>query len=196
VKNIKIKLKLRRIISYLLAGVLVSGVAYAALANKILMKGASFTTSTVQLKFLKNLSGGINSDNLSSQIDGVVFDGILDGWQKDFLVKIVNNSSQNLQVKSFANYATDQDPASLRYSLYVELLPWNDINNNGVYEAGEEGISLGKKTFVKWKTEGFDLGTFEPSKSYGYILRFTSEGITDSKQGANGIFDFEFGVLQ
>jgi hypothetical protein len=180
----------------LLAGVLVSGVAYAALANKIMMKGASFTTSTVQLKFLKNLAGGINSDNLSSQIDGVVFNNILDGWQQDFLVKIVNNSSQSLQVKSYANYLTEQDPASLRYSLFVELFPWNDINNNGVFDSGEEGVSLGKKSFVKWKTEGFDLGAFESNKTYGYVLRFTSDGITDSKQGANGVFDFEFGVLQ
>jgi hypothetical protein len=189
-------MKLKRLISFLLAGVLVGGVAFAALSNKIIMKGSSFQTSTVQLKFLKNLSGNLSTDNLISEINGVSFDGILNGWQQDYLVKIANTSPQTLAVKSFANYSTDQDPASLRYSLYVEVIPWNDLNNNGVYDSGEEGTSLGKKTFVKWKTEGFDLGNFDTNKTYGYILRFTSDGITDAKQGANGVFDFEFGVLQ
>lgn len=179
-----------------MAGVLVGGVAFAAMSNKILMKGASFQTATIELKFLKNLSGSISSDNTSTEISGVSFDGIINGWQQDYLVKLANTSKQTLNVKSYANYSTDQDLASLRYSLYVEIFPWNDLNNNGVYDAGEEGVSLGKKTFVKWKTEGFDLGSFESNKVYGYILRFTSDGITDAKQGASGIFDFEFGVLQ
>lgn len=193
--NIKIKTKLRRIISFLLAGVLVSGVAFAALSNKILMKGVAFKTSTVELKFLRNLISGSSSDNLTSEISGVSFDGIVNGWTTDYLVKINNSSQNNLQVKSFANYATADDPASLRYSLYVELFPWNDLNNNGVVDSNELGTSLGVKNFVKWKTEGFDLGSFESSKTYGYLLRFTADGITDTKQGQSGSFDFEFGVL-
>ena len=105
-------MKLKRLISFLLAGVLVGGVAFAALSNKIIMKGSSFQTSTVQLKFLKNLSGNLSTDNLTSEINGVSFDGILNGWQQDYLVKIANTSPQTLAVKSFANYSTDQDPAS------------------------------------------------------------------------------------
>jgi hypothetical protein len=193
---IKIKLKLRRLISYLLAGVLVGGVAYAAISNKIFMKGTSFSTSTVQLKFLKNLSQDLSTANLTSELIGISFEGILNGWQQDYPVKITNTSTKNMNVWTYANYQTDQDPASLRYSLYVELLPWNDLNNDGVVDSGEEGASLGKKSFVKWKTEGFDLGSLEGNKAYGYILRFSSLDITDAKQGASGIFDFEFGVLQ
>ncbi len=179
----------------MLAGVLVSGVAFAALSNKVLMKGVAFKTSTVELKFLKSLTGGNSSDNLTSEISGVSFDGIVNGWTTDYLVKINNSSQNSLQVKSFANYATSDDPASLRYSLYVELFPWNDLNNNGTIDENEIGTSLGIKNFVKWKTEGFDLGSFESAKTYGYLLRFTADEITDSKQGQSGSFDFEFGVL-
>ena len=194
-KIIKIKSRIRRLISFLLAGVLISGVAFAALSNKVLLKGFAFKTATVELKFLKDLSIGSFSENLTSEISGVSFDGISNGWATDYLVKIHNTSSNSLQVKSFANYTTAEDPASLRYSLYVEVFPWNDINNNGVLDEGELGTSYGVKNFVKWKTEGFSLGDFETNKTYGYVLRFTADGITDSKQGQSGNFDFEFGVL-
>lgn len=179
----------------MLAGVFVGGVAFAALSNKVLLKGFTFKTSTVELKFLKDLSIGSVGENLTSEISGVSFDGITNGWSSDYLVKIHNSSGNSLQVKSFSNYSTAEDPASLRYSLFVEVFPWNDLNSNCAVEAGELGTSLGIKNFVKWKTEGFDLGEFQSNKSYGWLLRFTADGITDSKQGQSGNFDFEFGVL-
>lgn len=195
-KIIKVKAKIRRIISFLLAGVLVGGVAFAALSNKVTMKGITFKTSTVELKFLKDISLSSNSENFTSELSGVSFDGILNGWSSDYLVKIHNTSINSLQIKSFANYTTSEDPASLRYSLYVEIFPWNDLNSNGLLDEGELGTSLGVKNFVKWKTEGFDLGSFESDKTYGYLLRFTADGITDTKQGQAGNFDFEFGVME
>jgi hypothetical protein len=159
------------------------------------MKGVAFKTSTVELKFFKDIASSAVAENLTSEISGVAFDNIINGWSNDYLVKIQNTSANPLQVKSFANYSTADDPASLRYSLYVEVIPWNDSNNNGLAEETELSTSLGVKSFVKWKTEGFDLGSFESNKSYGYVLRFTADGITDSKQGQSGAFDFEFGVL-
>ncbi len=193
--NIKVKNRLKRLISFLLAGVLVSGVAFAALSNKVSLKGFTFKTSTVELKFLKNLSIEANSENLTSEISGVSFDSITNGWASDYLVKLHNQSPNSLKIKSFANYTTAEDPASLRYSLFVELYPWQDLNNNGLVEEGELKESLGIKNFVKWKTEGFDLGSFESNKTYGFLLRFTADNITDTKQGKSGNFDFEFGVL-
>lgn len=193
--KIKIKSKLKRIISFLLAGIFIGGVAYAAVSGKILLKGVAFKTTVIELKFLKNLAEGNTQTNLTSEINGVSFDQIINGWSYDYLVKLANTSSANLNVSSFSNYQTDLDPADLRYSLFVELFPWNDANNNGVVEETELGLSLGKKSFVKWKTEGFNLGTFEPGKIYGYTLRFTAEGLTDAKQGKSGVFDFEFGIL-
>jgi hypothetical protein len=195
VLKIKVKTKLRRLISFLLAGVLVSGVAFAALSNKVLLKGVAFKTSTVELKFLKDLTLTSSNENLTSEISGVSFDNIINGWNSDYLVKIHNTSSNPLQIKSFANYTTSEDPASLRYSLFVELFPWNDLNTNGLVDEGELGSSLGVKNFVKWKTEGYDLGPLNSNKTLGVLLRFTADGIVDSKQGQSGSFDFEFGVL-
>ena len=171
------------------------GVAFAALSNKVLLKGMAFKTSTVELKFLKDVTLGSINENLTSEISGVSFDGILNGWVYDYLVKIHNTSTNPLIIKSFANYTTAEDPASLRYSLFVEIFPWNDSNSNGVVDEGALSSSLGVKNFVKWKTEGFDLGEFGSNQTFGFLLRFTADGITDSKQGQSGSFDFEFGVL-
>lgn len=193
--KIKISTKLRRLISFLVAGLFIGGVALAALSNKVLLKGAVFTTSTVELKFLRNLSSNVENENLTSELSGISFDGITSDWVNNYPVKLVNKSGSSMNVSSYANYATANDPASLRYSLNVEIFKWNDLNNNGVLDDGELGDSLGRKTFVKWKTEGFTLGSFQPGIIQSYVLQFTAENITDSKQGATGSFDFEFGVM-
>ncbi len=193
--KIKISTKLRRLISFLVAGLFIGGVAMAALSNKVLLKGAVFTTSTVELKFLKNLSSNVENENLTSELSGISFDGITNDWISTYPIKLVNKSGSSMNVSSYANYATANDPASLRYSLNVEIFKWNDSNNNGVLDEGELGDSLGRKTFVKWKTEGFSLGSFGPNVIQPYVLQFTAENITDSKQGATGAFDFEFGVM-
>jgi hypothetical protein len=195
VNKIKINTKLRRLISFLVAGLFIGGVALAALSNKVLLKGAMFTTSTVELKFLRNLSSNVENENLTSELSGISFDGITNDWITTYPVKLVNKSGSSMNVSSYANYTTANDPASLRYSLNVEIFKWNDSNNNGVLDEGELGDSLGRKTFVKWKTEGFALGSFEPNVVQSYVLQFTAESITDSKQGATGSFDFEFGVM-
>lgn len=193
-KNAKAKFK--RILSFLLAGVLISGVAYAAISSKIFMKGALFTTANVELKFLRDHSGGNTQDNLVSEIEGVSFDNIYNYWSTDYLVKLVNISARDTKIVSYSNYITAEDPASLRYSLFVEILNWNDSNNNGVVDEGEIGESLGRKNFVKWKTEGFDLGIFPQNNVKSFILRFSAENLTDAKIGQSGKFDFEFGIVE
>jgi len=193
-KNVKNKFK--RFLSFILAGIFISGVAYAAISNKIFMKGALFTTANVEIKFLRDLSKTSKVDNLATELTGVSFDNIYNYWTTDYLVKLTNTSGSNVNVSSYSNYITADDPASLRYSLFVELIKWNDLNSNGVVDEGEMQESLGKKSFVKWKTEGFNLGTFETDKIYSYILRFSAENLTDSKIGQSGKFDFEFGIMQ
>lgn len=160
------------------------------------MRGASFTTSNIEIRFLKDLSLGVSPENLTSEIQGLTFDSIYNYWTSDYLVKLTNNSSNPVKVSSYSNYSTVDDPASLRYSLFVEMFPWNDVNSNGIVEEGELDTALGKKNFVKWKTEGFDLGNFESKVIKSYLLRFSAEGITDTKVGQTGKFDFEFGVMQ
>jgi len=193
-KNVKNKFK--RFLSFILAGIFISGVAYAAISNKIFMKGALFTTANVEIKFLKDLTKTSTTENLATELTGVSFDNIYNYWTTDYLVKLVNISGSNVNVSSFSNYTTADDPASLRYSLFVEIFKWNDLNNNGLVDEGELQESLGKKSFVKWKTEGFNLGSFDTGKVYSYVLRFSAENITDTKVGQSGKFDFEFGILQ
>lgn len=193
-KNAKNKIK--RLLSFILAGIFISGVAYAAISSKIFMKGALFTTANVEIKFLKDVTMGSQPDNLVSELTGVSFDNIYNYWTTDYLVKLVNVSTSNVKVSSYSNYLTVEDPASLRYSLFVEIIKWNDLNTNGIVDEGELQESLGKKNFVKWKTEGFDLGIFEPNMVNSYVLRFSAESLTDAKIGQSGKFDFEFGIMQ
>jgi hypothetical protein len=193
-KNAKNKLK--RLLSFILAGIFISGVAYAAISNKIFMKGALFATATMEIKFLKDITAGNVSENLVTELSGVSFDNIYNYWSTDYLVKLVNVSSNNVNISSYSNYTTAEDPASLRYSLFVEIFNWSDLNSNGIVDEGELQESLGKKSFVKWKTEGFSLGIFEPNKVKSYVLRFSAENLTDTKIGQSGKFDFEFGIMQ
>jgi hypothetical protein len=76
--------------------------------------------------------------------------------------------------------------------LTVEPFEWSDLNANGAVEEDELGASFGKKTIVKWKTEGFSLGEITQGALKGFAFKFYGEGITDAKQGKTGIFDFEF----
>jgi len=193
-KNAKNKIK--RLLSFILAGIFISGVAYAAISSKIFMKGALFTTAKVEIKFLKDITGNSSSENLVSELTGVSFDNIYNYWSTDYQVKLINISSNNVRVNSYSNYLTAEDPASLRYSLFVEIFKWNDLNSDGIVDEGELQESFGKKSFVKWKTEGFDLGTFEPGKINSYVLRFSAENLTEAKIGQSGKFDFEFGIMQ
>jgi len=71
-------------------------------------------------------------------------------------------------------------------------LVWNDTNNDGIFDTGEEGTSFGIKSIVKWKTEGFDLGTVNTGEVLSLVLRFSTNTVSDTKQGENAIFDFEF----
>lgn len=193
-KNAKNKIK--RLLSFILAGIFISGVAYAAISSKIFMKGALFTTANVEIKFLKDITGGTQPDNLVTELTGVSFDNIYNYWSTDYQVKLINVSAKSVKISSYSNYLTAEDPASLRYSLFVEIIKWNDANSNGIVDEGELQESIGKKSFVKWKTEGFDLGMFDPGKVNSYILRFSAESLTEAKIGQSGKFDFEFGIMQ
>jgi len=79
--------------------------------------------------------------------------------------------------------------------IFAEIIKWNDQNADGVVDDGEEVSSYGKKSIVKWKTEGIDLGTMETGELLGLIVRFSTETIGDTKQGKTAIFDFEFNSI-
>jgi len=180
----------------LLVGAGIVGVTWAAFSDKGDVLGSSFSVGNSDIKLLNSLTNGTIEDNLRDTLPGPSFANISPNWTQDYLIKLYNNGTTGLQLSSNSNYATANDPDDLRSYIYVEIIPWNDENNNGIVDTAEEGASFGKKTITKWKTEGIDLGTINVGTTAGYILRFSVGALSDTKQGKSAIFDFEFNAIQ
>ncbi len=189
------KKKIVLTLSLILFLVAVAGVAIAAFGDKGEVLGSSFTVGSADIKLLKNLAGGTSSDNLVDTLDGPSFSNINPGWTEDYAMKIYNNATTHIQLTSNADYETANDPEELRQIIFVEPFNWNDANNDGLVDDGELGSTFGKKTIVKWKTEGYDLSSVAPGSVKGMILRFSTDAVSDTKQGASAMFDFEFDSL-
>jgi len=180
----------------LLAGGLVAGATYAAFKDRAKVLGSTFSVGSANIMFLNDLTMGTDPTNYIEELPGPSFTNVGPGWTKDYLVKIINMGTTKLGVTSHANYETTNDPKDLRSDINVELFSWNDIDADGELDVGEEGASKGKKTIIKWKTEGFNLGDFNPGQCIYLILRFSVDTISDTKQGASAVFDFEFDSIQ
>lgn len=176
------------LVSFLLIG----GLTYAAFMDKGRILGSSFSVGSSDIKLLSDLAGTLDSSNLLDELMGPSFAKIAPYWKQDYPIKIYNNGTDTLDISSTANYETANDPQELRQIIFVEPLDWSDSNNNGAVDEGEISASYGKKTIVKWKTEGFLLGPVNQGETKGYVLRFSTDTISDTKQGATAMFDFEF----
>ncbi len=155
--------------------------------------GSEFSVGNIQMRLLNSLNGGTQEGNLLAQKQGPSFTNLFPGWVRDYSLKLYNNGSLNMLVSSESNYTTAEDPSTLRDYINVEVFDWDDSNNDGDVESGEiSGSSLAKKTLIKWKTEGIPLGILGPSEVKGYVLRFSSESLPDTKQNALAKYDFVF----
>lgn len=172
---------------------LLIGVAYGAFMDKGKILGSSFSMGSADLKFLNNLTLGAVQTNLVDEKQGPQFTNIGPNWSKEYYTKIYNNATESLILTSNAYYETANDPDDLRSILFIEIFNWND-DNDGVFEDGELGTSFGRKTIVKWKTEGYNLGTLENGSIKSLVLKFSTDTVAESKQGKSGTFDFEFGA--
>ena len=105
-------------------------------------------------------------------------------------------ATSKIGITTTANYETANDPNDLRSITLVEIIKWYDTNQNGILDEGEEGQSIGQKTIIKWKTEGFNLGELYYGQTMGLILRFSTPSVGDTKQGTSAVFDFEFNSIQ
>ncbi len=170
----------------------ISGVVYAAFSDKAKYTGTRLSVGNADIKLLKDLKSGVDGANLSDELEGPAFSNIVPFWVQDYLVKIYNNAAGPVQLASIANYETVNDPDELRSIIYVEPFAWTDANSNGLLDTGELGASLGRKTIIKWKTEGYDFGRMESGEIKGIVLRFSADSISDIKQGKSASFDFEF----
>ncbi len=183
-------------IGVFVVGMAIVTITWAAFSDRGKVLGSSFSVGSSDIKLLENLSGGVSNDNLKDEINGPNFQNITPSWTSDYLIKLYNNGSSALQLASYSNYSTANDPDDLRSYIFVEPFSWDDSNNNGIIDSGEEGNTYGKKSIVKWKTEGFDFGTMQVGEIKGLILRFTAGSLSDTKQGKSALYDFEFTAIQ
>lgn len=189
----KIKLSATALGTLLILGIVSAGLAYAAFTDQSKFTGSRFSVGSADIKLLNDLAGGTDASNLVDTKPAPSYDGVYPQWSENYLVKIYNNGSQPLRLTSRMDYVTANDPANIREYLYMEPYAWNDDNNNGIVDEGEQGVSYGRKVFTSWKSTGFDFGQIGVGETRGFIMRFSAaSSMPDSKQGATGVFDFTF----
>lgn len=171
------------------------GVTYAAFTDKAKLLGSTFSTGSADIKFLLDLAGGVLAANLTDEKPGPSFSNITPNWNQDYPMKIYNNSASPLNLTTNSNYSTINDPDDLRSYIYVEPFEWTDADNNGLFTESERGVSLGRKTITKWKTEGIDLGQVSGGSVKAVVLKFSTDALSDTKQGKSALFDFEFNSI-
>lgn len=184
--------KLKLVLSVLFVTGMVVGVTYAVFSDKATILGTSFSVGSADIKLLDDLALGIDAANLVEEKDGPTFTGISPNWEEDYMLKIYNNALSEVMLSSHADYETANDPDDLRQIIYVEPFLWDDVNSDGIVDGGELGASLGRKTIVKWKTVGYELGILSSGEVKSLVLRFSTDSVAASKQGKSAIIDFEF----
>lgn len=146
------------------------------------------TSTNSSLVFMKDLTGTLNSTNLADDVVGPVFNNINENWTEDYLVKAYNKGSQSLNLVAKADYIND--PTTLRDDLYVSIIEWDDLNNNGQVDSGEEGTVYGNDTILRLKNDTFDLGQINPADVKGFIYRFNGFGLSTANANESAVFDF------
>lgn len=179
-------------ILFVLSLLMLGGVSFANFFDKSNVLGSTFSVASSDIKLLQNNTLGTNQSNLIDYLEGPDFDNINPYWQKDYLIKIYNNGSANLDIISNSDFLLTNDPKNISKILFVEIIEWNDANSNGVVDEQEGVYSFGKKSFEMWKAQGINIGTINKQNLKGYILRFTTQAISDDLQGATALFDFTF----
>ena len=152
--------------------------------------GGTPGTSNAALKILKNLSLGAETSNLADTVPGSTFENISPTWVAESPLKIHNDGTTALDVVASANYISDVN--TLRDDIYIEISAWNDANNNGVVDAGEEGDSYDRDTILRMKNDTFPIGEISAGETKGYLLRFDGAGLTEVNKGMSAVYDFTF----
>jgi len=152
--------------------------------------GGTPTPSNTALKILKDLSLGAQISNLADFVPGSTFENINPTWIAESPLKIHNDGTSVLDVIASADYISDVN--TLRDDIYIEISSWDDVNNNGVVEAGEEGDSYGRDTILRMKNDTFPIGEIAAGETKGYLLRFDGSGLTEVNKGMSAVYDFTF----
>jgi hypothetical protein len=170
----------------------VIGISLAAFTDEGKILGSTFTIGSADLKFLLDLPRGTDPANLVDQLNGPSFSNIGPNWEGVYVAKLTNAGTKKINITSYADYTTANDPDDLRNNIEVAIYEWNDPNQNGLLDEGEQNVLLGKKTITKWKTEGIYLGERYPGATMPLVFRFSTTNLSATKQGKSAIFDFNF----
>jgi hypothetical protein len=174
--------------------------AAALFEESVKITGTSFTIGTssggggdpvvtnTSLKLYSNLSGTPVDTNLKYTLAGPVFDNIDPLWTSSIPLKVYNKGQEPLTLISKVDYINDPDV--LRDDIYVNVLSWNDIDNDGVIDQGEEGTSFGYDTLLRWRNDTFQLGTINAGETKSYIFKFDGTGLTSTNVGMSAVYDF------
>ncbi len=181
--------------SLVLLILLTLGVTFATFTDKAKFTGTTLSVASSDIKLLDVIGGGTDPSNLVDHKQGPVFANITPEWFENYYVEVYNNASGDLQLSSYADYLTANDPEELRQIIYVELFDWEDTNGDGIAQEEELTNSYGARSIVKWKTQGFDLGVLSQGETRSFVLRFFTMNISPAKQGSSIVFDFEFSAL-
>ena len=173
-----------------------AGITYAAFSDRGKVLGSTFSVGNNDLKLYRDVALGGEPENLADELSGPLFTNIGQNWQQDYLVKMVNNGTYESEITSRASYETASDPDDLRQYIFAEIFPWDDGNSDGLLTPDELGESLGKKSIIKWKTEGYNLGSIGSNAVISLVVRFSTNNIPDTKQGKQAIFDFDFDSIE
>lgn len=168
------------------------GIAYAAFSDRGDVQGTTISVGSADLKILDDLGGNVDPSNLLDEKGGPSYQNIGSDWSIEYPIQLFNNGTGQISLFSTADYETANDPQDLREEVEVEIFAWDDLNSDGNQTPDEIGTSFGKKTIVKWKTEGFDLGNMDTGEVRGFIIEFSTTELPDSYQGASLMFDFGF----
>ena len=179
------------------------GITSAAFEEKVSVAGASFTIgessgtpggeetgTNTALKIFVNNANSSQGSNLADMVTGPVFENVTPEWVQSVPIKLYNKGTTILEVVGSATYISDPD--TLRDDLFIEILAWNDANNNGLAEETEIGESFGHDTILRFKNDTFSLGELSGESVKGYVLRFDGTGLSDVNIGKTAVYDFVF----
>lgn len=191
---------------------LISGATQAAFTDTATNPGNVFTTGTADLKFLNSLAYGTYEPSRNGfymtnaecdgvcedSVPGITFDNIFPGWTGQSLLKVANKGSLNLTLSATAVQTGGN--ATLGDWITVAIYRWNDMNKDGIVDAGEEdGVYAGGAyTMSQWfsSTPFTDLGQINringENEVRGFIFKFeVHPDIPEEYQGSSMTVDFE-----
>lgn len=189
-----------------MSGLSLFGVTSAAFEESVSVLGTSFTIgestggsgnesgTNTALKILVSNASESQGSNLADTIAGPSFDSITPEWVQSVPIKLYNKGSAVLDIVGSAAYVNDPD--TLRDDLFIEILAWNDTNNNGTVEESEIGESYGYDTILRFKNDTFNLGELGAESVKGYVLKFDGSGLSDVNIGKTAVYDFIFTAVE